>query len=46
MVTGTVVGIKARSFLSEKKHLLEIELDEHDSRLLQWQSKRVKITRV
>ncbi|MBW2984309.1 hypothetical protein KY361_04295 [Candidatus Woesearchaeota archaeon] len=40
---GLVIGTKSKSPLHKGKHVLEIELDQQNKQLLNWQSKEVVI---
>lgn len=43
---GVVIGTKTKSPLNKKKHILEIELDKQDAKLLNWQNKKVLIKKI
>ena len=45
-VTGFVIGTRSQSLLNKERHLLEIELDEQDMQLLNWQNRKVLIKKI
>ncbi|MBU4501529.1 MAG: hypothetical protein KKA79_02975 [Nanoarchaeota archaeon] len=45
-VIGVVIGIRSESHLDISKPVLEIELDEQDTKLLNWHNQKVLIKKI